>query len=381
MEIKDMTMEQIEARKAEIRSLIQTATAEEIDSLNAELDQMEERAQALKEAAEKRAAILARVAGGAGQRVEGILAEGASTPEPEIRNSKAYIAAYEHYMRTRDDSECRALLSTNATNGTVAVPDFVYDIVKTAWEKNEIMSLVRKVEVKGNFKVNFEISATGAVKHTEGGAAVTEEQLVLGIVTLIPAMFKKWIGISREVYSLRGEAFVRYIYDELTYRIVKEIADDLIGTIAALPATATATTPAAQKVTAAPGMGVIAQAIGELSDEAANPVVILNKSTWSAFKAAGYAANFAADPFEGLRVLYSSKLPAYSSAAAGAVYGIVGDLGHGAMANMPNGDEVDFIFDELTQKKADMIEVLGQQFAAVGAVASNAFTLLAKPSS
>ena len=192
-------------------------------------------------------------------------------------------------------------------------------------------------------------------------------------------MYKKWIGISREVYSLRGEAFLRYIYDELAYHIVKLIADDLIAAIAALPQTATATMPAAAKVTAAPELGTIAEAIGNLSDDATNPVIILNKSTWAAFKAAQYQANFAADPFEGLDVYYSNQLPAYSTAATGAVYGIVGDFDRGALANMPNGNEVDFIFDEYSQKKQDMIEVLGEQYAAAAPVASGAFALLAKP--
>lgn len=380
MPIKDMNMEQLQARKAEIRGLIATATEEEINGFNTELDQIEAREAAIKEAAEKRRSIVQRVAGGAGIEVGTF--QGAEqhqqTPD-EIRNSQEYIDAFEKYVRTGSDAECRALLSTNVNGGTVAVPDFVYEIVKTAWENNKIMSLVRKVEVKGNMKVNFEISATGAVKHTEGGDAVSEENLQLGIVTLIPAMYKKWIGISREVYSLRGEAFLRYIYDELAYHIVKLIADDLIAAIAALPQTATATTPAAAKVTAAPELGAIAEAIGNLSDDATNPVIILNKSTWAAFKAAQYQANFAADPFEGLDVYYSNQLPAYSTAATGAVYGIVGDFDRGALANMPNGNEVDFIFDEYSQKKQDMIEVLGEQYAAAAPVASGAFALLAKP--
>ena len=132
------------------------------------------------------------------------------------------LIAYADYIKSGKDEEVRSLLTTNVGVGTVAVPDFVYDIVKTAWEKSDIMSLVRKVNGAGNLKVQFEISGSDAVIHDEGSGAVSEETLTLGIVTLVPVSIKKWISISDEVYDLRGESFLRYIYDELTYRIAKK---------------------------------------------------------------------------------------------------------------------------------------------------------------
>jgi len=297
----------------------------------------------------------------------------------EFRNSKEYVDLYADYMKSHDDTEIRAaLLSTNATNGTIPVPDFVYDIVKTAWDSNEIMSLVDRVSLPGNLQVQFEISGSPAVIHTEGGAAVTEEDLVEGIVTLIPEYAKKWKSFSKTVYALRGEAFVRYIYDEITYRVIKVIADTLIGKIAALPAAATSTAPAAAKITGAPAVGLVAEAMGLLSDEATDPVVVMNKASWSAFKAAQYAGSFDVDPFEGLRVHFNNSLPAYGTASSGAVYAIVGDFREGALANFPNGEAVEFTFDTLTRKKENLIEVLGELMVGVGPVASNAFTLIAK---
>ena len=41
-----------------------------------------------------------------------------------------------------------------------------------------------------------------------------------------PVSIKKWISISDEVVDLRGEAFLRYIYDEITYRIAKKCNND-----------------------------------------------------------------------------------------------------------------------------------------------------------
>ena len=154
------------------------------------------------------------------------------------------------------------------------------------------------------------------------------------------------------------------------------MADDLVAKIVALPAVATATSPAAAKIEAAPAVGTVAKAIANLSDEASNPVIIMNKLTWAEFKAAQYANGYGVDPFEGLTVLFNNSL---NPASEGGVYMIVGDLGYGAIANFPNGDSIEFIFDEVSRKKEDMVEVLGREYAGIGVVASKAFVLVAAP--
>ena len=59
-------------------------------------------------------------------------------------------------------------------------------------------------------------------------------------------------------------------------------------------------------------------------------------------------------------------------------YAIVGDLGQGAIANFPNGEGIDFKFDELSKKKEDLIEVLGREYVGIGVVAPDAFCKLTK---
>lgn len=381
MEFSTMNTEDLIERRKAIGVEVETAAGEALDALEQELDGINAELEARKAAETKRQEIRKAVASGAGEIVAEIKEERKSDMKDiaEFRNSKEYVDLYADYMKSHDDTEIRAaLLSTNATNGTIPVPDFVYDIVKTAWDSNEIMSLVDRVSLPGNLQVQFEISGSPAVIHTEGSGAVTEEDLVEGIVTLIPEYAKKWKSFSKTVYALRGEAFVRYIYDEITYRVIKVIADTLIGKIAALPAAATSTAPAAAKITGTPAVGLVAEAMGLLSDEATDPVVVMNKASWSAFKAAQYAGSFDVDPFEGLRVHFNNSLPAYGTASSGAVYAIVGDFREGALANFPNGEAVEFTFDTLTRKKENLIEVLGELMVGVGPVASNAFTLIAK---
>ena len=382
-EIMVLDAEQIEARKAELKVELEAAeTNEAIDAIKAENDLLEERIAQIKLEVEQRKLDMAAVITGHGDVVEEVKDERKVTTM-EVRNTPEYINAYAEYIKSGNDMECRKLTSENDTTpngtGTVAVPEFVYDIVKTAWEREGIMSLVRKSYLKGNLKVQFEISGSDAEIHAEGGAAVNEETLVLGIVTLVPQSIKKWISISDEVYDLRGEEFLRYIYDELTYRIAKKAADTLIAKIEACGTVSTTTCPGVPKLTAAsPALGTVAAAMAMLSDEAANPVIMMNKATWGTFKAVEYAGSFPVDPFEGLPVVFNNTITAASAATTGVTYAIVGDLGHGALANFPNGDGIDFKFDELSKKKEDLIEVLGREYVALGVVAPNAFVKITK---
>jgi len=386
-EIKNISAEECEARLAEIKTEMNAEDAD-IEALSAEVDAIEERRKALVTAEEQRKALADKVAN---DMTATIIEERKDTKKMgekaktlyEVRNTKEYIDAYADYIKTGDADEFRsatALLTENV-GGEIAVPDFVYDIIKTAWDANEITSLVTKVNINGNLKVNFEISGSDAVKHVEGSGAVTEEELNEGIVELVPAFFKKWKSFSDTVLAMRGEAFVRYIYAEIAHRIMKKIADDLIGQIASLPQSATATSVSANIVKVAPVVGAVAQALGELSDEATNPVVVMNKKTWSAFKNAQYANQYAVNPFEGFDVHFNNSLPAYADASEDDVYAIVGDFAEGALANFPEGEEIRYTFDELTRKKEDLVEVLGKLFGAVAPVADKAFALITKPAS
>lgn len=382
-EIMMLDAEQIDARSAELASEIEiAATNEEMDAIQSEMEAIEERRAQIRLEVEQRKADMAAVIKGQGDVIEEVKDE-RKLNTMEIRNTPEYINAYAEYIKTGNDMECRKLTSENDTTpngtGTVAVPEFVYDIVKTAWEREGIMSLVRKSYLKGNLKVQFEISGDAAAIHTEGAAAVSEENLVLGIVTLVPQSIKKWISISDEVYDLRGEAFLRYIYDELTYRIAKKAADTLIAKIEACGTVSTTTCPGVPKLKAAsPALGTVATAMALLSDEAANPVVIMNKATWGAFKAVEYSGNFPVDPFEGLPVIFNNTVKSSAAATTGETYAIVGDLGHGALANFPNGEGITFKFDELSRKKEDLIEVLGREYVGLGVVAPDAFVKIIK---
>ena len=374
MELKEMNIEELEARKAAIPEEME-AEGVDLDALETEVRAINEELDARKAEAAKKAEIRSAVAEGAGEVITKVVVEEKKTmTNAEVRNSHEYNVAYANYIKTGNDAECRALLTENVS-GTVPVAAYVEGRVRTAWDREGITSRVRKTFLKGNVKIGYEISASGAVVHTEAAnSAATEEQLVLGIVSLIPQSIKKWISISDEVYDLSGEEFLDYIYDELTYRIAKKLADAIIADIEACGTASTGSLPAVPKITSTTvTVGLVAQALAELSDEAADPVVIMNKSTWGAFKAAQAANGYNYDPFEGLPVVFNDTIAAFSAATTGVTYAIVGDLGMGAQANFPNGQEIEIKFDDKTEMEYDLIRILGREYVGHAVVAPKAF--------
>ena len=339
--------------------------------INAEIE-------ARKAAEAKREEIRKAVAAGAGKTVKRMEPAAQKPGNEEVRNSKAYIDAYANYIKTGSDKECRALLTENVS-GSVPVPEFVDEIVHTAWNNEEILRRCRRIYIRGNMKVAFERSADAAYAHTEGTTAVTVESLTLGIVTMIPKNIKKWIRVSDEVMAMGGEAFVRYIYDELTYQIVKKLAALVVTDIATAETSHSSTAVGVTAVSAAPSVTAIPTAYANLSDEATDNVVIMNKLTYADFIAAQAAGNFAIDPFMGLPVLYNDTLPAYSTAEANAVYMIVGDL-KGETINYPEGDGLVIKYDDLSEAEADLVKIVGRQYAAHAVTGPGRFVNVTKPS-
>ena len=364
--MKYKTLAEIEVRKAAILQEMEQEGAD-LDALKNEMDELRKNADELRETAQKAEETRKAIASGAaGIKVgEERKAEAVKTVD-EIRGSKEYVEAYARYLMSEDDRECRALLSTNAAaNGQVPVPTMVDPIIKTAWENNEILNRVNKTAFKGNLKSAFERAADPAYEHGEGTTAITEEDLTLGVVELKPKNIKKFIRVSDEVIATGGEALVSYVYKELAYQVAKKLAALCVTDISGASTSHSSSAVGITKIEGSPDLSVVVTAEANLSDEAENVVVIINRLSAAAFHQAKVAGNFAVDPYDGLPVLYSSALPAYSSASDNAVWMIVGDLG-GEHVNYPEGEGIITKWDDLSEAEADMVKVHGRQYAAHG---------------
>lgn len=372
-EIMALGAEEVEERAAAIMSEMETEDAD-LDALQAEAEAIEERRAAI--IIEKRKQAAEAVLKGAGETIEERKEEPKMTLT-EIRKSTEYVDAFAKYIKTGDATEVRSLLTENSS-GTIPVPEIVDNIIKTAWEKDEIMSRVRKTNLKGNVKIGVEISSTPAGIHMEGAKSgtgfVAEEELSIVIVNMVPETIKKWITFSDEILDMNGEAFLDYIYDEITHRIIKKAADmvveDIVNSIQ--PG---ADVPSAN--VAASGIADVVNALSALSDEATNPVVIIKKASYAYYRGLAMQASYGFDPFEGLPVLFNDTLKTADGATAGNIM-IVGDLDNGFRCNFPAGYEPTFKYDDLSLAEADLVKVVGRLPMGHAVVAPNHFAVVVK---
>ena len=182
-----------------------TQIASEIETEGADLDALEAEVRAINTELENRAKVMElrkAVAQGGGTIIKEIEKE-KTMDIKELRSSKEYINAYAKGIMTGRYDECRTLLTENALeanigegDSTVPVPTYVEERIQGIFERNEILRRVRRTYFRGNLRVGFEVSSTGASFHAEGDEAIADEQLVIGVVEIISGMIKKTILAS-----------------------------------------------------------------------------------------------------------------------------------------------------------------------------------------
>jgi len=378
----EMTPEQLEERKATVLTEMEAPEmgADELEGRKAEIIAIDAELEARKAAAQKAEEERKAVEAGAGETKEEFKQEEKRMEISEIRNTPEYINAYANYIKTGREDECRTvLLSKNASaGGQLPVPDMLESIIKTAWERNEFLSRVRKTYFRGNLRVPFELSATGAWVHAEGTTGLTEEEITIGIVELKPENIKKWIRISDEAIDLGGEDFLRYIYDEITYRILKELVSQLVADVTSASSSNSTDGIGVPVVKVAPGVMVLANAATNLSEEATDLCVVMNRLTEAKFNTAYASGQFAVDPFAGFAKVYCSALPAYDVASENDCYAIVGDL-KALQVNYPAGEGVVIKWDDLSLAEDDLVKVVGRQYAGHDITAPGCLVKLTKP--
>lgn len=358
MEIKEMSMQDIETRSLEIEELMKSDDAN-IDELKNEVDELEARKAEIIKEAEARKAEIDNVVKQA-EVVEEFKKEEVRTKMElkELRNTKEYIDAYAEYIKG-NEKELRTLLTENAEeDGTIAVPTYVEDKIWTDWDKSPILARVRKTFVKGNYKVGYEASATGAVLHKEGADAPQEEELVIAYIDFVADYYKKWIKVSDNVLALRGEAFLDYLFDEFGHQMAIALENAIVAEIA--------TSDLSAKVNHELDGDAVLAGLAALSDEALNPVAIMSKQTYATIKAIRTTAGARIeDAFEGLEVLFNNTVSGI----------LVGDL-DGVIVNFPDGMDFKYIVDDRSLAEYDLVKIVGKIMAAMHLVRPNGFAVV-----
>lgn len=373
-----MNLKQIEERLAAIAKEMETRSGAELEALQQEVVELEARRAELKDI-ETRNAMAAQINAGMAGTVIETKAAVAKTDE-EVRSSVEYGKAYLKALKSGDVSEARALLSEGAYGGQIPVPTFLETEIKNAWEEHEIMGLVKKSYLKGNVRVGFEVSATGAEVHVEGAAAPDEEVLTIGSVELKAQSIKKWITVSDEALEGTTVDTIGYLYKELAQKIVEKAEELIIADITSAQVATDATHPGVAELSANPDVDTIVTAVSILSAKARNLNVIMNRQTWPAFVKLALTAGYAIDVFDGLKdkVKFSDKLPAFSAASVGNTYMIIGDFGYGYQANFPNGQDITIKVDDISLAEKDLVKLVGREYVGLGIVAPKAFVNVKK---
>lgn len=370
-EIMELGFEGLEERKAAIAIETDSADAEVIETLNAELEMIEERKRILDLEIEEQRKAAEAVAAGAGKEIE-VRKDDKKMTLNEVRNSKEYIEAFAKYVKTGRDMECRKIFSGNvgdgdmsASDSRVPVPTFVDEIIRASWENDKIFGRAKKSYYRGNLKVGFEASSTGAQIHDEAGSPVNEEELIIGIVDMVPYMIKKAISVSDEALAIGPEGLLRFLYDEFSYRIVQKVSDEIISHIVDSPAASSATEVGVPQIQGAVTPITIIDAIAQLGDNARDLVFIASGQTIAEVKKSALTAGYAYDPFMGLTVIQKE----------GVTGAIVGDLS-GVQLNLPEGGDIKFKFDDITMATSDMVKIIGRLYVAIAVTGPGMFAVI-----
>lgn len=379
MNFEKMEVAELETRKATILNEIDAvADVTEARALKEEMGAIISELETRKEKAEQEKEMREAVANGEGEIRENFIERKSNEMEIELRNTPEYGKAFCNMVMTGKDEELRALLSANG-GGSVMVPTQLENEIRNAWENCELASLVKRTYYKGNVKVGFEVSATGATVHTEGTEAPDEEALTWGSVELKAESIKKWITISDEAIDGTTIDTLGEIYKEIAQKIAEKAEELIIAKINAMPQVTSATAPAVAKYTGTTlAIDTVTMALAELSGKARNITLVMNRRTKASLVSLMKNNKFAVDPFDGCRIVFTDALPAYSTASSGQAYIIAGDFGYGFQMNFPNGSEMTIKTDDLSLSEQDLVKVVGRQYVGMGVVAPKAFVKIVK---
>lgn len=233
MEIKNMTIDQIEARMAEIRTEMDAEGAD-ITALTAEVRAMNDRKEELRKAEDARKELRSMVAAGDGKTVHEF-----KPKEHEDRtfgiDSVEYRNAYLKNLQGKELTEIERRAFTVASGATATITaNRIMDVVRDhAW------LLERCTTIYANGKIEYYIEGTNneAEDHTEN-AAITPAADTLTKITLTPAEITKMIQVSAASSALSIDAFEGWLADQLGKAIARKINSKIITAMMASAASA-----------------------------------------------------------------------------------------------------------------------------------------------
>lgn len=247
MEVKDMKMEDIETRMAEINELLNDENAD-IDALTEEVNALEARSNEIKEAVEKRNLLVSKVAEGQiGEIIEERKMEENKVEEKVYTiNDAEYRVAWLKNLNGEDltEMEKRVLVTgitgstegeaTDVSNKSLLVPTkTLNEIWSLISEKHPFLADCRKLY--SNAVVEIPVHSEGGLAEIveENNAASAEEANTFIKVTLAGKSFVKYVDITYRMQKMSIDALEDYLAREIADGIGNKMAADAIATVKA----------------------------------------------------------------------------------------------------------------------------------------------------
>lgn len=231
MDIKDMTMEDIEKRYAEINVEMDKPEAD-IDALTEEVRNLKERKTELEKAAEKRRKLKADVSeNGTTVRKFTDPEERKETPGAD---SKEYRNAFLKNLLGMDMSreERAAFVHTTQNTGNVLPTTMLNQIWDLVSKQHSIMGDITIYRTGTILEViKHTAIAQGAAKTVAENAANDDEQNTFVKVTLSGKDFSKHVDISYAMQRMSIDALEQYLVAEISRSMGDAMADDVIAQI------------------------------------------------------------------------------------------------------------------------------------------------------
>lgn len=253
-----MNLEQINARLAEIRNLLDDPSAEiDVEALTTEARGLIDQRTALMNAETRRRELRNLVAGGAGTVVRTGADMGGEQQPAEARgaDSAEYRRAYLLNLQNRGEQmtrEERAAFVHTTANTTAPIPttmlDQIWNLVTgehaimgdiTIYRTGTVLEVVKHTAI-----------AQGAAKSVAENTANDDEQNTMIKVTLSGKDFAKTVEISYAMQAMSLDAFEQYLVREIADGLGEAMAEDTVSTIeSGINAANKVTTAAANAVT------------------------------------------------------------------------------------------------------------------------------------
>ena len=212
-------MQEINARKAELRSMLEGSGEVDLDAIEKELRDLDTEFKEL----EKRKATIDGINAGTIPAVEipnPVTARSADTFDQDKEYRSAWLKTLQGKALT--ENEQRAY-STTANSALPAIPESTAnEIIKKMYEVAPILQRCKIFHVPGNFKFAVEGTNSDAALHTENGS-ITAASDSLGSVSLTGYEIVKLVKASRATVNMTINAFESYIVEIIAEAIARKI--------------------------------------------------------------------------------------------------------------------------------------------------------------